>query len=81
MEEEWSEWNKEIDAETDYEFGDGDNDTNTTSILLTAYWTPSKLFSFLGKNDSNTIRASIQTTATAFPNKLYLLFQQLKLDC
>lgn len=81
MEEEWSEWNKEIDAETDYEFGDGDDENTTTYLLPTAYWTPSKLFVFLGENNSNTIRASIDTIAKAFPNKLYLLFQHLKLDC
>lgn len=81
VEEEASEWIKEIDSQAEYELGDGNNDNNTPCFLPTAYWTPSKLFSFLWKNDSNTIPTSIETIAPIFPCPLYLLFQQLKLDC
>lgn len=81
LEEEASEWIKEIDSQAEYELGDGNDDNNTPCFLPTAYWTPSKLFSFWWKNDSNTILPSIETIPPIFPCPLYLLFQQLKLDC
>lgn len=77
LEKEWSEWAEEIDALADYEFSDGNNDY----YISTAYLKSSKLFSFLGENNSNTIPICIQTIAQALPSKLYLLFQHLKLDC
>lgn len=80
-EEEASESSKELEGQADYAYGDGDDDPTTTKVITTAYLETSRLFSFLGKNDSKTIGVGVPTIAYPLPCPRYLLFLQLKLDC
>ncbi len=79
VEEEFVEGDEEQTNSTNYAYGDGDDD-NKQALIKTVYWTSSKLFSFLGQNDSNAIATGVASFDVPPALPFYLLYQQLLLD-
>lgn len=79
--EELNDWGEEANEKEDARYSDGDDDKQQPILVPKAYLTSSRLFSFLGKNNSTTINDQGKTLLLVRSVKRYVLFHQLKLDC